>query len=393
VVNSAYRRSGATCPLIRGFDFAQPLLRTNGAGERDGRHAQRRRRLAIGEAQQAGIRRPAPSVGPDRGMDMYMSEIRSSGAEAIADSIHRVTSLMQEALFHIPHTEYQNFVLEVIRAHIPFDSAAWWNPKTGLYLINQDSLNIARFVMHYADQDLVRVAASASPGQAFRIEDTMSDYRSRPIYLELGKSIGIEQALGMILVDPATHFEDYFVLWRARADTPFSDSERTDLPAYARAMVTAWGQRQALDQMMRAAEGTRQYALVTNNGIITAAGAGFSERLTELFGDGDGQDMPPTLCALLGKGDGCTKIGDGNIRTASIGEFRIISIGPATQPSSLSTAEMRTALLFAAGSDYKSIAAQLGLSTHTVRNQISSAYRKLGVHSKMGLAEAIKYRI
>jgi DNA-binding NarL/FixJ family response regulator len=53
---------------------------------------------------------------------------------------------------------------------------------------------------------------------------------------------------------------------------------------------------------------------------------------------------------------------------------------------------MRAALLFAAGSSYKDITAHLGLSTHTVRNQISSAYRKLGIHSKFELAKAIKYQ-
>ncbi len=67
-----------------------------------------------------------------------------------------------------------------------------------------------------------------------------------------------------------------------------------------------------------------------------------------------------------------------------------VIITPQSREMLLTAAELRTALMFADGATYQRIAAELGLSTYTVRNQISSAYRKLEVHSKIGLAAALK---
>ena len=55
----------------------------------------------------------------------------------------------------------------------------------------------------------------------------------------------------------------------------------------------------------------------------------------------------------------------------------------------LTSAERRTARRFAAGATHAAIAAELGLSSATVRNQLSSVYRKLDVHSKLALAAAL----
>lgn len=58
-------------------------------------------------------------------------------------------------------------------------------------------------------------------------------------------------------------------------------------------------------------------------------------------------------------------------------------------PLNLSAAEYRAARLAAEGLQYKEIARQLGVSPATVRNQLHSAYRKLGVSNKTALAAAL----
>jgi DNA-binding CsgD family transcriptional regulator len=58
----------------------------------------------------------------------------------------------------------------------------------------------------------------------------------------------------------------------------------------------------------------------------------------------------------------------------------------------LTPAEHRTAELFAEGKTSVHIARTLNLSTATVRNQIASAYQKLGVHTKVELLWAISAR-
>jgi DNA-binding CsgD family transcriptional regulator len=45
--------------------------------------------------------------------------------------------------------------------------------------------------------------------------------------------------------------------------------------------------------------------------------------------------------------------------------------------------------MFAAGHTYSEIADALTLSRYTVRNQLSAAYRKLEVHSKLEMARTL----
>lgn len=59
------------------------------------------------------------------------------------------------------------------------------------------------------------------------------------------------------------------------------------------------------------------------------------------------------------------------------------------QEMELSSAEYRAAKLAAEGLQYKEIARQLGVSPATVRNQLHSAYTKLGVSNKTALAAAL----
>ena len=51
--------------------------------------------------------------------------------------------------------------------------------------------------------------------------------------------------------------------------------------------------------------------------------------------------------------------------------------------------EKRVAFYFAGGMTNKEIASRMGTSPHTVRMQLKIVYRKLDVHSKVGLARAI----
>lgn len=61
-------------------------------------------------------------------------------------------------------------------------------------------------------------------------------------------------------------------------------------------------------------------------------------------------------------------------------------------PDGLTAAERRCAVLAAQGLQYKEIGARLGISPSTVRNQLSSVYRKLNVRNKTGLAHALGAR-
>jgi DNA-binding CsgD family transcriptional regulator len=78
------------------------------------------------------------------------------------------------------------------------------------------------------------------------------------------------------------------------------------------------------------------------------------------------------------------------IRARSEGSVLNLSVARrASAASALTPAELRSATLAAQGMQYKEIARQLGLSPSTVRNQLSSAYRKLEVANKTSLSRAL----
>lgn len=66
----------------------------------------------------------------------------------------------------------------------------------------------------------------------------------------------------------------------------------------------------------------------------------------------------------------------------------VIAVKP-SKKTGLTNAEYRVAKLAADGFQYKEIARELGVSTATVRNQLHSAYQKLGVSNKTALASVL----
>ena len=58
--------------------------------------------------------------------------------------------------------------------------------------------------------------------------------------------------------------------------------------------------------------------------------------------------------------------------------------------NTLAPKEKKVAYLFASGISYGEIANQLGVSPHTVRNQLAQIYLKLAIHSKLELAKIIQ---
>ena len=67
----------------------------------------------------------------------------------------------------------------------------------------------------------------------------------------------------------------------------------------------------------------------------------------------------------------------------------ILTVTSASRANRLTHAETRVARLFAEGLTHSVIAARLGVSQSTIRNQIAAIYRKLDIHSKAELARLV----
>jgi DNA-binding CsgD family transcriptional regulator len=100
--------------------------------------------------------------------------------------------------------------------------------------------------------------------------------------------------------------------------------------------------------------------------------------------------LPPALMAAL-KDAGDSRFTGQRISAKAVvrDNLLFIQLGLASGMPRLTAAELRVAGLAALGLSYKEIAREQGSSPATVRNQLHSAYKKLGVSNKAALAAAL----
>lgn len=100
--------------------------------------------------------------------------------------------------------------------------------------------------------------------------------------------------------------------------------------------------------------------------------------------------LPPALMAAL-KGGVEKQFGGQRISARAVVRDKLLFIHllPASGMPRLTAAELRVAGLAARGLSYKEIAREQGSSPATVRNQLHSAYKKLGVSNKAALTAAL----
>jgi DNA-binding CsgD family transcriptional regulator len=237
------------------------------------------------------------------------------------------------------------------------------------------------------------------PGTAFRIEDTMplALYRGHPAYREFWSPNNIEHAMALALTDPVSQLMELIVLWRADAEMPFSDADRAAMETLAPHVVAAWRHRQLahLHEQASSRAGlqwrVRGNAVCDAAGVIYASDAQFNAALEVHFPGWHGPALPPALAARLAEGEPAFRLAGLDFALDAATPRSLLTVSIAGD-AALTTSERRVAALYAEGRTNAQIAAALGVTASTVRNQISAAYRKLDIHSKAELARRIAPR-
>jgi DNA-binding CsgD family transcriptional regulator len=328
-----------------------------------------------------------------------------TGKALNAVALHGVVAALYDAAFGVPLDDYQEFALETLRALIPFDSASWAvanndiNAIHSLVRINQSLETLADYLANWQADDFLRHHAIANPGLSFRNEDLISveEWLQLPIYNDFCRGAGVEHTLGISILDPITRLSNMIYLWRADIAQPFSDQERDHLQLRAPHLTAGWRHRQIVGLYLYSNGGqdrlqhpVRGHAIVDNFGIIHSSDAGFGSALEEAFPDWRGPALPDAVKAMIASDARLASISGFDFDLMRSDQRHILTIIGESASLPLTRSELKAAQLYASGATYQNVAAQLGISGHTVRNQLSAAYRKLGVSSKVGLAVAIK---
>jgi DNA-binding CsgD family transcriptional regulator len=312
-----------------------------------------------------------------------------------------------DGVYNFPLSNFQEFVLQQVRTIIQFDSAVWLNGVSetnqmhSCVLIDQRPDLIEDYIAGYSgfDLDLVRHHAVRTPGTAFRIEDTIAieTYRANPAYQEFWRPAGIEHAMAIALIDPISRLMELLALWRADQDCPFSDDDSRNMEVLAPLIAVAWRQRQLAHLYESAMAGTvegsarvRGHAVCDMIGVIYASDSKFNAMMQANFAGWEGPGLPEPVLHFVRSGLRTGHL-EGLDLVFSEGDPRsLLAVSPATEIELLSAAETRVATLFAEGKSNALIADELGVSQSTVRNQIASVYRKLGIHSKVDLVPLLR---
>lgn len=285
-------------------------------------------------------------------------------------------------------------LLMALRPHIPFESAVWGTGcETPPRVFSVDAVDFASDQLAayapWQQADRLRQAAAAAPGTAFRNEDLgpIADHWASDIHRHYCARFGISRSLAIAHLDRTLGVGELVMLFRADPEAPFSDAERTLLEEALPHLVLAARQRLLGDFPRLAAGEADGRALVDEAGRAFVCDPGFCARMQALFPDWSGPLLPAPLLPLVARG-GRLRLADHAFVVERRQRGRLLSIHARAQ-TPLTPAERRAAEAFAAGLSARDVAASLGLSHRTVRNQLASAYAKLGVGSKVELVRRL----
>lgn len=318
---------------------------------------------------------------------------KSSGPSSEA-ALNRAITRIYEGVLTLPYPEFKELTLRQLREALPFDSGVWasgahsTNTIHSVALVDQAPEMLMNYALNWQTHDFVRAAAVAEPGVAFRNEDVMAldDYHRTAIYKEFSSPAGIEHALGVVHADPAADLGEMLFLFRADPTAAYSDAERDQMQLLMPHLATAWRQRQALAAHETSAVlPGRNHAVIDDEGRLQAADSGFSRLLRGAFPDWTGPLLPAEVRAILQPGRSDLAVGGLDFHLMRSPGRSMLSADQ-RDDQGLTPAEMRVARLFADGASHGEVAAKLGVRPATVRNQLTSIYRKLDIHSKAELA-------
>ena len=317
-----------------------------------------------------------------------VSGLNVRGLNSLILALHRAG---REAAY----TRFQSWVLEEIKALIPFDSAWWGNASAEtqeihrLHLHNCDD-SILQAYPPYMDQDFFRAALIASPGVTINMADltTHSHFVRTELYRKVGKRYRIEWSLGTLLVEPVSSLYEFLTLWRHHPEKPFTETERQVKELLMPHLAEAHRTSRLREVLGETREITTCWAVTDERGFLREVSPGLVHYLRDGWPTWEGSRLPQPLLesTRLGKTYHSGKL---KIEISIKGEFRYLQVAPTSALDKLSSRELNIATRFAHGDTYTEISAALSIAPATVRNHIASCYRKLSVNNKAELLQRI----
>jgi DNA-binding CsgD family transcriptional regulator len=241
------------------------------------------------------------------------------------------------------------------------------------------------------DQDWLHQTLSSNPGTTLNIEGIQGE--PTQVFREHRTKYRMAHAQASLCAEPSLGLWTAISFYRGPERPPFTEAERQLKQALTPHLVEAW-HLNAFHFLDRKGEvpqdqQRRGRALIDAEGYAYNAEPAFAELLALEFPDWSGPDVP---AEIRNAPPGTTL--DYGVASIHCGQLepdglRLVTVRQRSETAKLTPREREVAEAYAAGLTYREIAAELGSSPTTVRNQLQSVYAKLGVSTKVELVQRV----
>lgn len=299
----------------------------------------------------------------------------------------------------VSFTEFQNYALGILKPILQFDVAIWgMGVSSGngalissVHLHNLPPEMMGEYAGEVQRQDPAAKRTTAAPGRTICIpwddpEIATEQLTAVRTYL---RKYGFAHTLCTASFEPALGLNHFVTLSRSDSAKPWSEAFRQFKERLFPHLVEAY--LQARYRHMEPREGVeRGYAIADHSLLVMNITPVFKNLMLREWPHWVDWRLPPELCKAQSDGERIYKGKHVIVGMAQDQQLIHITVRTRNVLDILTPHELVVARLFAQGQVNKRIAEEIGVSPHTVRNQLKSIYLKLDVSNKTSLADRLR---
>ncbi len=285
---------------------------------------------------------------------------------------------------------FQDWALERLSQDLPFDSAMWASGVAtpagplfhSMHLLRQPVQMLIDYEpLKHLDRFFAESVTNA--GRTMRATSRTSLPAAFIPYIE---RYGLEQGLCTMGIEPDAALLTGLSLYRADRNRPFSEAEAHFKQCVFPHLIEADSRNKLAhlesDTQPRAVRQWRS-AAVDALALLRCIDDGFKQLLLREWPRWHGPYLPDALRELMLRGASTGVVGRRSVaRFATLGDLTLVQLRERAAIDELPERVRQVARLAARGQSHKTIASALDVSPATVRNQLATAYQRLGVNNK-----------
>lgn len=299
----------------------------------------------------------------------------------------------------VPFAQFRDYALGVIKPALGFDTAKWgmgihdeygtFISSVHLYQLPPSVLeDYAKAVGNY-DYAAARIAAQFGRTVCIPWDDPETTSEQSTAQRAYQFKYGILHILSTALPDPALGLGHFLSIYRSDPARPWTEADRQLKERLFPHLIEAFMQARCLHTKQEGGA-ERGYAIADRTLSIANVTPFFRELMLREWPLWRGSQMPPEVCAVWSEGARSYYTGKQVVIAMESDQQLVHLMARCCNALDLLTfRELAVARLFARGLEHTDVANEMGVSPHTVRNQLKAIYPKLGVHSKTALVACL----